>query len=165
MQSGFKRRPNRLIAAAFSIGLVLTAAGIGNLATFANLQTWYLHLNKPSFTPPNWVFGPAWGILYVLMIIAFWRVLSLPADTHGKRTGIASFLVQLVLNAAWSVVFFGMHSPLGGLVVIGLMIVAILATIRAFFRIDPLSGFLLIPYLAWVSFATALNAGVWMLNR
>ncbi len=165
MQSPLQTRPNRMIAAALAAGPVLAAAAIGNLATFANLQTWYAHLNKPTFTPPNWVFGPAWGILYILMIIAFWRVLTLPSAVRGKRQGIAMFLIQLALNAAWSVVFFGLHAPAGGLVIIGLMILAIVATLFAFWRIDRPAALMLLPYLAWVCFATALNAGVWLLNR
>lgn len=165
MQSLLQTRPNRFIAAVLATGLVLAAAGIGNLATFANLQTWYAHLNKPAFTPPNWVFGPAWSALYILMIIAFWRVLTLPSAVRGKRLSIALFLVQLALNASWSVVFFGLHEPAGGLVVIALMLLAILATQIAFWRIDRPAALLLVPYLAWVCFATALNAGLWLLNR
>lgn len=165
MQPPPQTRPNRFIAAGLAIGLVLAVATIGNLATFANLQTWYAPLNKPAFTPPNWVFGPAWGLLYLLMIIAFWRVLSLPSAVAGKRLGITLFLIQLVLNAGWSVVFFGLHALAGGLVEIGLMIIAIVATLVAFWRIDRPAALLLLPYLAWVCFATALNAGVWLLNR
>ena len=165
MDATGQTRRNPLRAAAISAGLVLTAAAIGNAATFANLKTWYAYLHKPAFTPPNWVFGPAWGTLYVLMAVAFWRILTLPDTARNKRFAVTSFLVQLALNASWSVVFFGMHSPAGALVVIALMIVAIVATLISFLRLDRPAALCLVPYLAWVCFATALNAGVWSLNR
>ena len=143
---------------------VLAVALLGRLATMPNLEPWYAGLAKPGFTPPNWVFGPAWGTLYVLMAVAAWRVLRTPP--HGPRIGpaIALFYLQLAFNAAWSWMFFGVHSPVLGLVNIIPQVAVIAATIVAFWRIDRIAGALLVPLAAWVGFAAALNAGVVILN-
>jgi len=158
-------RHNSLSAALLSALVVFGAGLVGSLATISNLVPWYETLHKPVFTPPNWIFGPVWTTLYVLMALAFWRVLTCGADTSLVRPAVFRFLIQMALNAFWSVAFFGLHSPPGGLVVILLLTVAILVTVAAFCRIDRLAAALLLPYLAWVSFATALNAAVWWLNR
>ena len=149
----------------FAAGCVILAAGIGSLTTIPNIPTWYAGLEKPGFTPPNWAFGPAWTVLYILMGISFWRILERGNRVPGKTVAVVLFLVQLALNAFWSVAFFGLHSPLFGLAVISAMIVFIIATIFAFWRLDRLAGLLMIPYLAWVSFACALNLSVFLLNR
>ena len=114
----------------FAIAVVASAGLIDNLATIPNIPVWYAGLNKPGFTPPNWVFGPVWSLLYAMMVLAFWRVLLRRSrwTTAGWRV-VGVFLVQMALNAFWSVAFFGMHNPLLGLVVVialELMIVAIL---------------------------------------
>lgn len=158
-------RRNRLAAALMSVTVVFAAGLAGSLATFNNLAPWYENLQKPVFTPPNWIFGPVWTTLYVLIALSFWRILTRGADISLVRPAVYWFLIQMALNAAWSITFFGLHSPIAGLVVIALMIVAIMVTIAAFRRIDRLSAALLLPYLAWVSFATALNAAVWWMNR
>ncbi|MBZ6077698.1 TspO/MBR family protein [Microvirga puerhi] len=145
--------------------LPVAAAGVlGTIATTPNIPTWYAGLAKPGFTPPNWLFGPVWTLLYALMAYALWRILSLPSDRPGRRTAIAAFFVQLVLNALWSWAFFGAHSPLAGLVVIAALLIAIIATIHAFWPLDRTAAGLLVPYLAWVIYATALNAAIWRLN-
>ncbi len=154
-----------LSAALLSATVVLVPALVGSLATFGNLAPWYASLNKPVFTPPNWVFGPVWSTLYGLMALAFWRVLTRDADSMLARPAVFWFLIQMALNALWSVAFFGLHSPSAGLAVIALMIIAIVLTVISFRRIDRLAGLLLLPYLAWVCFASALNAAVWLLNR
>ena len=136
------------------------AAIVGNLATIPNVSTWYAHLAKPSFNPPNWVFAPVWTTLYLMMAYAFYRVLN--ADTEWISFAVAIFLIQIALNAAWSWVFFSLHSPRGGLVVIALLWLAIVLTIVAFWQIDPTASMLLWPYLLWVSFAAALN---WEIDR
>ncbi len=158
-------RGGAVSAALVSITVVLAAGLIGSTATFSSLVPWYAGLNKPVFTPPNWLFGPAWTTLYILMALAFWRVLASDADKSLLRPAVFWFLVQITLNALWSVAFFGLRSPAGGLVVIALMIIAILLTLACFWRVDPPAGLLLVPYLAWVVFASALNAAVWLLNR
>ncbi|RWO21337.1 MAG: tryptophan-rich sensory protein [Mesorhizobium sp.] len=139
---------------------VAAAAIAGNLATIPNVPTWYAHLIKPSFNPPNWVFAPVWTTLYPMMAYAFYRVLKANADWISFA--VAIFLIQITLNAAWSWVFFSFHSPRGGLVVITLLWLAIVLTILAFWQIDPTASMLLWPYLLWVSFAAALN---WEIDR
>ena len=152
----------RAIAA---VAPVLAAAAIGNAATIPNLVPWYAGLVKPSFTPPNGIFGPVWTLLYVAMAVAFWRILGTAAGTAGRRGAIFAFLVQAAFNAAWSVAFFGFHAPLAGLVVIVALLAAIVATIRAFAQLDAPAAWLLAPTLAWVGFAGVLNGAVWLLNR
>jgi tryptophan-rich sensory protein len=143
---------------------VVTALVLGNLATLPNIPTWYAGLAKPGFTPPNWLFGPVWTLLYAMMAYAMWRILSLPATVRGRSRAITTFFVQLALNALWSWAFFGARSPAAGLIVILALIVAIIATIRTFWPLDRVAAYLLMPYLAWVCYATALNAAVWRLN-
>jgi tryptophan-rich sensory protein len=142
---------------------VVLALILGNLATLPNIPTWYAGLAKPGFTPPNWLFGPVWTTLYAMMAYAVWRILSLPAGSERSRA-ITAFFVQLALNALWSWAFFGAHNPGAGLVVILALIVAIVATIRSFWPLDRIAAYLLVPYLAWVCYATALNAAIWRLN-
>ncbi|ODN72566.1 TspO/MBR family protein [Methylobrevis pamukkalensis] len=144
--------------------LVALAGAIGSAATLPAIPGWYAGLEKPFFTPPNWVFGPAWTALYVLMAIALWRVVRTPAETPGRSRAIGLFLVQLVLNAGWSVAFFGLQAPWAGVAVIALLIAALLATIRVFRRLDRVAALLLLPYLAWVAFAALLNISVAVLN-
>lgn len=153
-----------LTAAAMAVAPVVAAAALGNLATMPNIPGWYEGLAKPALTPPNWVFGPAWTILYILMAFAFYRVLRLDPATPGRRAAITIFLAQLALNASWSFAFFAAHSPIGGLMVIVPMEALILYMIAQFWRLDRVAACCLIPYAAWVAFATYLNAGVWMLN-
>ena len=127
---------------------------------------WYAALVKPPWTPPNWLFGPVWTTLYLLMGTAAWLVWRRGrAAGRGSRGPLAWFLVQLALNAAWTPIFFGAHSLLGGLVCIAVLWCAILATLLAFFRRVALAGALLVPYLAWVTLAAALNLELWRLNR
>lgn len=139
---------------------VAAAAIAGSLATVPNIGTWYVHLAKPSFNPPNWVFAPVWTTLYLMMAYAFFRVLSSGSD--WMSFAVAFFLVQIALNAAWSWVFFSFHSPRGGLVIIGALWLAIILTIAAFWHIDRTASVLLAPYIVWVSFAAALN---WEIDR
>lgn len=143
---------------------VAATSALGSLATLPNIPTWYAGLVKPGFTPPNWVFAPVWTLLYAMMAFALWRVLSRPGTQPGRKAAITTFFVQLALNALWSWAFFGAHSPIAGLVVILALIVAIIATIRAFWALDRVAAYLLVPYLAWVCYATALTAAVWRLN-
>lgn len=140
-----------------SILLCLSAGFIGSLATFPAIPTWYASLVKPSFSPPNWIFGPVWTTLYILMGIAMYLVWK-------KRKSLTLFIIHLVFNAGWSIVFFGLHSILGGMIVIIILWGIIVALIRGFYRIDRIAAYLLIPYLAWVSFASVLNFSLLMLN-
>ncbi|HTW90970.1 MAG TPA: TspO/MBR family protein [bacterium] len=148
-----------------SLAVVLAAGGIGSLATAKTLPTWYEGLVKPRFNPPEWLFGPAWTALYLLMAVAAWLVWKRGFSAPGVRLALAAFLLQLVLNALWSVFFFGLRSPLYGLVDILLLWLAILGTIVLFFRVSVPAGVLLLPYIGWVTFATILNAAILSLNR
>lgn len=151
-------------AGLIAVAVVVAASLIGNAATMPAIPTWYAGLTKPSFNPPNWVFGPVWTALYAMMAYAFYRVLRAPEATPGRGAALVAFVVQIVLNALWSVAFFGMKSPALGLLVIAALWLAIVATIIAFRRVDALAAWLLAPYLAWVSFAAVLNFAVWRLN-
>jgi tryptophan-rich sensory protein len=141
--------------------LVCQLAGVvGSIFTLASIPTWYATLQKPFFNPPNWLFGPAWIVLYTLMGISLFLVWR----KNPTRPAMGVFGVQLVLNTLWSIVFFGLKSPLFGLVVIVLLWPAILITILRFRSISKPAALLLVPYILWVSFAAVLNAAVFILN-
>jgi translocator protein len=145
--------------------LTFTAAGIGSALTSTGLDPWYRTLDTPPWSPPDAVFGPVWTVLYLLMAVAVWLVWEHRRDVPVWRAHLAIglFVVQLALNTAWSGVFFGLRSPGGGLAVILALFAAILATIVAFHGIHRVAAWLLAPYLAWVGFATVLNAAIWRL--
>ena len=159
-----KRKLGNIPKAVISIVSCLAAGGIGSVFTTPAIPTWYASLQKPPFTPPSWLFGPAWTALYVLMGVAAFLVWRRGLAGREVRIALIVFLVQLILNAVWSPVFFGLQSPLSGLVIIAALWIAILLTIVRFWRISTAAGALLIPYIGWVSFATALNAAIWVLN-
>jgi tryptophan-rich sensory protein len=150
---------------AICVGAVLAASAIGSFATVRAIPTWYKGLAKPSFNPPAWLFGPAWTVLYLLMAVAAWLVWKQGFGAAGVKLALAVFLVQLILNALWSVFFFGFRSPLAGMVDIAALWLAILATVILFFRVSTPAGILLLPYIAWVTFAALLNAAILRLNR
>ncbi|HUL36089.1 MAG TPA: TspO/MBR family protein [Thermodesulfobacteriota bacterium] len=137
---------------------------LGSLFTTPAIPTWYATLKKPFFTPPNWIFTPVWVSLFILMGISLFFIWQRQGQPQFKKALIL-FFVQLVLNVLWSVAFFGLRSPLLGLVDIVLLWIAILFTILHFLRISKFSGVLLLPYLMWVSFAALLNFSLWILNR
>jgi translocator protein len=143
----------------------MLASAVGSFATVRSIPTWYKGLAKPSFNPPAWLFGPAWTLLYLLMAVAAWLVWKQGIGAAGVKLALAVFLVQLVLNALWSVFFFGLRSPLAGLVDIIVLWLAIVATIIIFFRVSVPAGVLLLPYIGWVTFAALLNAAILRLNR
>jgi benzodiazapine receptor len=137
---------------------------VGSIFTTTAIPTWYATLEKPFFTPPNWLFAPAWVTLYVLMAVAAFLVWRKGLSEEGVKPALVIFLVQLVINAFWSVAFFGLKSPVAGVVVIVVLWIAILFTILKFFRLSAAAGSLLLPYILWVSFAAALNISLWILN-
>jgi tryptophan-rich sensory protein len=141
----------------------LAAGGIGSLATIPNIPTWYAALEKPFFNPPNWLFGPVWTLLYVLMGVSLYLVWVTPYK-KSKQQAFVVFGVQLALNALWSLVFFGLHMPWAGVMVIVLLLAGIVATVKLFWPISKTAAYLLLPYVAWVSFATALNFAIALLN-
>jgi len=159
------RFSSRSVLSAFLAPLVVAAAAsLGVLAAIPNLAPWYEALAKPSFSPPNGIFGPVWTALYLLIAFAFWRILRMPPETPGRRTAIALFLAQLALNALWSFLFFGAQSPLMGLIDIVTQWLLIVATIAAFRPLDRAAALALVPLAAWVGFATVLNFAIWRLN-
>jgi tryptophan-rich sensory protein len=154
-----------LIKAIFCILLCLSAGGIGSAFTASAIPEWYATLAKPSFSPPNWIFAPAWTILYILMGLAAALVWQKGLQNPKVRTALVIFLLQLILNLIWSVLFFGLRSPLYGLVDILFLWAMILVTIAHFSRVSTLAASLLIPYILWVTFAAGLNLGIFLLNK
>ncbi len=137
---------------------------LSSIATQSSIGTWYPTLNKPSFTPPNWVFGPVWGVLYVLMGIAAGIVWSKGLYHKWVKTALYHFGFQLLLNASWSIFFFGLQNPFLALIDIIALFILLLFTIKWFTVVNSTAAYLLIPYIIWVAFATALNFGIWQLN-
>jgi benzodiazapine receptor len=159
-------KPNALqqgIGLAAFILVCFAAAGVGGLVTTPNIPTWYASLAKPTWTPPDWVFGPVWSLLYLMMATSAWLVWR-QTGLAGAKLSLGLFAVQLVLNSLWSVLFFGLQSPGAALVEIILLWVAILATMIVFWGRSRLAGGLLAPCLAWLSFAAVLNFAIWRLN-
>jgi len=150
--------------AIIAVGSVAAASIIGQLATFPNLAPWYAGLTKPSFNPPNWIFAPVWTVLYFLMAFAAWRVLRLPEISTTRRLALTLFFLQLMLNAAWSLMFFGAHSALLGMLNIVPQWMLILGTAAVFYRLDKIAAWCLLPVAAWVAFAIVLNFMIWTLN-
>jgi translocator protein len=162
MENSKLREYPRLIA---SILIPLFVGFVGSIATTANIPTWYASLSKPSWAPPNWLFGPVWTILYILMGLALYFVWREGLYRRDVRFAILIFGVQLVLNLLWSIVFFSYHSLIGSLFLIMLLWLAILANIIAFYVISRIAGLLLVPYIVWVSIASYLNYTVYVLNH
>jgi tryptophan-rich sensory protein len=155
----------RPVATAVAVVLACVLLGAaGGLITAPQIQSWYTTIQKPGFTPPNWVFGPVWTLLYALQGVAAWLLWRSGVDNRATRIALGLFGVQFLLNLAWSPAFFGLESPLLGLVVILPLLAAILATMAAAWRVDRRATLLLVPYVAWVGFATALNYAIWSLN-
>ncbi|MDO9326478.1 MAG: TspO/MBR family protein [Methanoregula sp.] len=152
-----------VLAATCILGPLVAGAVVGVL-TSASMLSWFPVLNKPWFTPPAWVFGPVWTVLYLLMGIALYLVISQGWNDNAVKTGVYLFGLQLVLNLAWSFLFFGFRSPIAGLVCVILLLAAVIATIVAFHRVSKTAAVLLIPYLAWLCIATALNGAILLLN-
>jgi tryptophan-rich sensory protein len=159
-------KPVNIAKLIVSLAVPLLVGFLGSLFTTADsLNNWYANLNKPTFNPPDWIFGPVWTTLYILMGIAVFLVWRKGLDNKPVRLALILFVIQLVLNAIWSPLFFGLRSPLFGLIDIILLLSAIVLTIFYFFKISPWPALLLIPYLVWVSFATVLNTAIYILNR
>lgn len=147
-----------------AIALCEAVGGIGGLAGSAGIRDWLPQLDRPAYQPPDWVFGPVWTILYALMGVSLrltWRGPRSPDRDRATRL----FAVQLGLNALWTFVFFGLRSPAGGLVDAAALLVAVALTVRAMWPVSRVAALLLVPYLAWVAFATVLTAGIWRRNR
>ena len=145
-------------------GWLLFCFAATGTAAFVSTGGWYAALQKPSWNPPSWVFGPAWTTLYTLLAIAAWLV-GREGGWKKQRLALALFVIQWVLNALWTPLFFGLHLPGAALVDITLLWLVLAVTTKAFWQVKTVAGVLLIPYLAWVTFAAALNFTIWQLNR
>jgi benzodiazapine receptor len=156
---------NNVIKLVISILASFAAGGIGSLFTFKVIPTWYAGLKKPPYTPPNWVFGPVWTTLYILMGISVFLVWQNGLAINDALLAFTLFWIQLAFNALWSIIFFGMKSRGGGVITIIILWLLILATMITSFQVSGWAGALLIPYIVWVSIASYLNIGVWLLNK
>ena len=148
-----------------SIVIVFLAGAVGTVYTLKEITGWYVFLPKPSWTPPNWAFGPIWSILYILMGISLFLVWREGLGKKNVQIGVLVFAVQLAINVIWSLVFFGTHNIFGGLVLVLILWISILINIIVFYRISKPAGLILIPYLIWVSIASYLNYSVFLLNH
>lgn len=145
--------------------VICEAVGIVSaLLSQPGTNTWFDNLNKPSWNPPAYLFGPVWTLLYLLMGVSLWLIWKSEAPSQQKRSAIMIFSFQLFLNFWWSILFFKLHSPLMALVDIVLMVIAILFTIFRFASISCSAAWLLVPYISWVCFATLLNYTIWAMN-
>lgn len=148
-----------------SIVICFIPAIIGGLATSSSVTTWYPGLNKPDLTPPNWLFGPAWTVLYLFQGLSLYLIRQTNAhDTVSKKITLSFFYLQLGLNLLWSVLFFGLKNPGLALIEIGFLDITVLFTIIAAHRINKTASYLLLPYIGWISFATWLNYQIFILN-
>jgi len=148
--------------------LIVICLGIGyasSLVTQNGIQTWYNTIEKPSFNPPNWLFGPVWTALYICIAIAGGIVWDKINTNPLAKKAMLYFGIQLLLNTLWSFLFFGLKNPLVALIEIILLLLIIYETYMLFSKINKTAGYLFIPYLLWVSFAMFLNASIWWLNR
>jgi translocator protein len=152
------------LLAALAVSAVAATLVLGQIATYPNLSPWYEGLAKPSFNPPSWVFAPVWSTLYALMAFGLWRVLRMTAPSRMRRRAIVLFFILLGCNAAWPWMFFWAQSPLLGLINIVSQLTVIVAAIVVFARLDPVAAICLVPLVAWVAFASLLNAAIWRLN-
>lgn len=147
-----------------ALALPLLVGAISGYLTVSNVNGWYTTINKPSFNPPNQVFGPVWSVLYIMMGVAFYLVWKSKPDDAQKRKAIILFAVQLILNFFWSFIFFYLHQTGLAFGEIILLWLCIAATIAAFYTISKPAAWLLVPYILWVSFATVLTYSIWKLN-
>ena len=155
---------NNVIKGFISIMLPLVVGGLSGFFTTSSISGWYTTINKPSFNPPNWIFGPVWTLLYMMMGIALFIIWKSEADAVLKKQALIFFFIQLAINFCWSLLFFYCESPGWALIDIVLMWVFILLTIFSFGKISSLSAWLLVPYISWVSFAAVLNFAIWRMN-
>jgi len=147
-----------------SIALCFLVAFLGSLVTISSVPTWYALLNKPFFSPPNWVFGPVWTTLYCLMAVSLYIVWNKNFKNRQKEKAMKVFIFQLILNLFWSLVFFGLHQPLLAYITIIALWIAIFMTIKYFYKISKISAYLLVPYIIWVTLASFLNLAIVVLN-
>ena len=149
---------------AISVAVCLMIGFLSSFATQSSVNSWYLELNKPSFNPPNWLFAPVWTILYIMMGVAAGIVWAKGFYHIWVKTALYHFGIQLLFNALWSIIFFGFKNPFAALLVILTLLILLIFTIKWFKVVSTTAAYLLIPYLLWVCFATALNYKIWELH-
>jgi tryptophan-rich sensory protein len=159
-----KSKSKKRLAIFVSIALCLCVGGIAGSVTQAAIPVWYAGLNKPFFTPPNWLFGPVWTLLYILMGWSAGWIWSYGSHHKWVKTALYHFAAQLVLNGLWSLVFFGYKNILGGILIILTLITLVILTFKWFKFINKKASYLLYPYVGWLLYAMALNIGVYLLN-
>lgn len=155
---------NKALKIIIAVALPLLAGAIGSAFTFTGIDSWYQTIAKPSFNPPNWIFGPVWTTLYILMGLAFYLIWQAGLKDKFNKDSFILFLVHLAINSLWSIVFFGLQNPGLAFLVIIVLWFMILILIMRFYKIDKRAAWLLIPYILWVSFASVLNFSIWQLN-
>jgi len=148
----------------FSIILIEIIGSIGAIATTPAIPGWYASIAKPFFTPPSWVFGPVWTTLFFLMGFALYLIWQEGMNKKPVKCAVKIFSIQMFLNVLWSFLFFGMQNPLLGLIEIVILWIVILITIIKFYKVSKPAAYMMIPYICWVTIATALNLAVWILN-
>jgi translocator protein len=156
---------NNTVKFIIAIVVPLLVGGLSGYLTIDGVNGWYSTANKPSFNPPNWLFGPVWTALYTIMGISLFLVWKQQKATPFRGAALTIFVVQLVLNFFWSILFFKMAQPGFAFFEIVLMWLSILAMLILFYKVKPIAGYLQIPYLCWVSFASVLNFAIWQLNK
>ncbi len=154
----------KLFRIGIAVLLCLLIGFLSSIATQTSIDTWYISLKKPSFTPPNWIFGPVWIFLYILMGVAAGIVWSKGFYHKWVKTALYHFGFQLLLNAAWSIFFFGLQNPLIAMLDIIALFILLLFTMKWFRVVNTTAAYLLIPYIVWVAFATILTFSIWQLN-
>ncbi|RZJ56253.1 MAG: tryptophan-rich sensory protein [Flavobacterium sp.] len=157
---------NKFVKIAIAIIICLMVGYSASLVTRPSVESWYPTIEKPIFNPPNWIFMPMWTLLYILMAVAAGLVWDKIKEQNAEvKKALGFFLIQLILNAIWSYLFFGLKNPMLALIEIALLELMIYETYLKFRKINKTSGYLLIPYMAWVGFAMILNASIWWLNK
>ncbi|HUZ93264.1 MAG TPA: TspO/MBR family protein [Candidatus Paceibacterota bacterium] len=157
-------KPNDFWKLLIAIAIAELAGIVGSLFTLSAITGWYAVLVKPAFNPPSFVFGPVWSMLYFLMGIAAFLVWRKGWERKEVKIALAAFATQLVLNAFWSIIFFGLHNPLAAFIDIVLLWLAVIWTIVVFYKLSRAAAYLLLPYILWISFAAYLNFAIWRLN-
>jgi len=155
---------SKILKLIISILICQGAGAIGSLFTSPAISTWYATIQKPSFNPPNWIFAPVWILLFLLMGLSLYLIWSNGFKRKGTKIAISIFFVQLILNILWSILFFGLQSPLFAFIEIIILWFAILLTIISFYKVSKIAAYLLMPYIIWVSFASVLNFSILIIN-
>lgn len=154
-----------LVKLVLSIIICQLAGVIGSFFTIPSITSWYFELSKPALNPPGWVFGPVWITLYTLMGFSLFLVWNKGLDSKKNKNAVLLFIVQLLFNASWSIVFFGLHQILFAVLIIVILWLLIFINILQFKKINAAASYLLVPYILWVSFAAYLNMSIYVLNR